>query len=622
MNKKFLSVIISIVMILSAFATTALAKSPFPDVLSPDHDWAAAQIEEMTELGIIKGYSDGTFKPDKAITKIEAALLFARVAGFSDNNNAKIVELAAQKFKNVLDRVDFGAYSNYKKEIAFLLYKNILTADTVEEYLGGGKINEEFPRSDAAVLLSNIMGAKINANGNQKLDFEDADQIPDNKKGYISYVVEEGLMNGVEKEDGTVVFDADKALSRAQVCVLLYRIVDKLGISSEAGVVDSVNTESGVLAITNNEGAEKSYVIADDVKILVYGENAEIEDIYTKSDVVIVRFGKTIVSVDVINPESNLTVSGTVTSVVSSTGYAKISILESASEETKTYYADGEDFKVTTNGVLDEFDSIKLNDYVVISLLGSEIVSIDRQTAQATVQGIVEKINLSSPIALTVRTKDELTNKETVSKYTVSDSATIRRNGKSATLREVLAGDEVVLTITRGEISKIVATSVKGDASGSIVALKIAAQSEITISTNTGEKTYAVSMDALFTVAGKEATIYDLRLGNVVNLTLSGSTATKVEQIASSAVTTKTGIIESVSTSYGYIGIIGTGETANEQIFAAKAGSTISAKIINGETGKEIAFKNLKKGDSIIATGAYTNGAFVAKTIVVTPAAE
>ena len=64
-----------------------------------------------------------------------------------------------------------------------------------------------------------------------------------------------------------------------------------------------------------------------------------------------------------------------------------------------------------------------------------------------------------------------------------------------------------------------------------------------------------------------------------------------------------------------------TNDLVPEQIFASKLGSTISAKIIDGETGKEIAFKNLKKGDYIIATGAYSNGAFVAKTIVVTPVA-
>ncbi len=622
MKKRFLSVIISISLILSAFIGVASA-STFPDVLSPDHDWASVQIEEMTTLGIIKGYTDGTFKPDKSISKIEAVLLFARVAGYADANNAKIVELAYDKYAAVLDSIDLGAYSDYKKEIAFLLYKNVLSADAVEEYLGDSEYLDEFPRSDAAILIANLMGADVKEISASSLDFEDASQIPDDAEKYVSYVVSEGLMNGVQKDDGTVVFDADKALSRAQVCVILYRIIDKLNISAEAGVVDAFDAEAGILDFTNAEGREKSYVINEDVKILINGENAKASDILSNSDVVVVRHGKDIYSVDVISPKSNVTVKGTVNSVVKSSAYVKISITESATEEVKTFYALDADFDVTTDGVKDRFESIKVKDYVVIKLLGSDIVSIDRQTAEATVQGTIVKINLTSPVGLAVRTVDEITEEETVSEYTVSDSAVIRRNGKSVTLREILAGDRVVLTITRGDITKIVATSTSGNVTGTITAIKIAAQSEITLSVNSKEQVYAVAMDATYKVAGSDATIYDLRLGNVVALTLSGTTATKIEQTSASSVTTKTGIIESTSASYGYINITGFDAGAvSEQIFAAKTGSSISAKILNGETGKEISFKNLKKGDTIIATGAYSNGAFVAKTIVVTPAAE
>ncbi len=622
MKKRFLSVIISISLILSAFIGVASA-STFPDVLSPDHDWAATQIEEMTTLGIIKGYTDGTFKPDKSISKIEAVLLFARVAGFADANNSKIVELANDKYAAVLDAIDLGAYTNYKKEIAFLLYKNVLSADTIEEYLGDSKYLDEFPRSDAAILIANLMGADVKEISASSLDFADASQIPDEAVKYVSYVVKEGLMNGVQKDDGTVVFDAEKALSRAQVCVLLYRIIDKLNISAEAGIVDSFDTEAGVLEFTNAEGREKSYVINEDVKVIINGENANPSEILSNSDVVVVRHGKDIYSVDIISPKSNITVKGTVNSVVKSSAYVKVSITEITTEEVKTFYALDADFEVTTDGVKDKFESIKVKDYVVIKLLGSDIVSIDRQTAEATVQGTIVKINLTSPVGLTVRTVDEITEEETVSEYTVSDSAVIRRNGKSVSLREILAGDRVVLTITRGEITKIVATSTSGNVTGTITAIKIAAQSEITLSVNSNEQTYAVAMDATYKVAGSDATIYDLRLGNVVALTLSGTTATKIEQTSASSVTTKTGVIESTSSSYGYINIVSFDAGAvSEQIFAAKTGSNISAKILNGETGKEISFKNLKKGDTIIATGAYSNGAFVAKTIVVTPAAE
>ena len=49
MKNKFLSVIIALSLILSCAATSSFAASTFPDVLSPDHDWAAEQIEEMSK---------------------------------------------------------------------------------------------------------------------------------------------------------------------------------------------------------------------------------------------------------------------------------------------------------------------------------------------------------------------------------------------------------------------------------------------------------------------------------------------------------------------------------------------------------------------------------------------
>lgn len=623
MKNRFLSVIVAISMIITCVASAAFAENAFPDVLSPDHDWAAEQIKEMTDLGIIKGYTDGTFKPDKSVSRIEAFLLFSRVSGYSNAQYGAIADFANEKYEVLLGETDLGVYDSYKKEIAFLLYKGIVSEEDIEEYLADGEYSSEFLRSDAAKLLANLMDEEVPKADISKLGFADADTILKDASDYIAYVVKNGLMNGVQKDDGSIVFDAGKPLSRAQVCVLLYRIMEKFDMSVEAGTVVKADTDGGTIKFKDKNGETQSYIVPDDAKIIIDGEKSELKNILEESDVVFVRHGKNIYSIEVVNPVSNKTVKGTVEAVVSSKSFVKLSVKEESTGEILTYYAT-EEFEVTTDGVADNFKSIKVGDYVVVKLLGVNVVSADRQTSEATVQGVVEKISLTSPITLSVLTTDEVSKKETVSEYTVSEDATVRRDGAKASLREILVGDSVVLTITRGDISKIIATSTKGTVTGSVTALKIAAQSSVTLSVNGVEKEYPISMDASFVVGGAQASIYDLRLGNIVSLTLSGSTATKVEQTSATGVTTKSGTVEAVSTAYGYINIISTGVTGNvsEQIFASKVGSTINAKILNGETGKEIALKNIKSGDYIIATGSYNNGAFVAKTIIVTPEAE
>lgn len=621
MKNKFLSVIIALTMLVSSVATVALAENAFPDVLSPDHDWAAEQIGEMTDLGIIKGYTDGTFKPDKAVNKIEALLLFARVAGYSDGEYAAVAEFAYEKYQYFLSDVDLGAYDSFKKELSFLLYKGVIGEDEIIDYLADGNHLEDFPRSDAAILLSNLMGADIEKVKASDLDFADNDEIKDSDAGYIAYVVENGFMNGVQKDDGTIVFDAEGALSRAQVCVLLYRIMKNLDMTVEAGVVEAINVDGGVVDFVNSDGNDKSYVIPENAKVIVDGAEVSLGKVLNKSNVVVVRHGKNIYSVEFVSPESNVTVKGTVESFVSSSNYIKVEILPDGAKETVTYYSNSE-FKVTTNGVADTIKSLKKGDYVLVKLLGNEIVSVDRQSGTATVQGSLEKINLTSPITITVLTADEITEEENIFDYEVSEEVSVRRDGERATLRDILVGDNVVLTITRGVVTKVVATSTKGSAAGVVTQIKIASQSSITISSGGTEKEYPISMSAEFIVGGAASEIYDLRLGTTVKLTLSGSTATKIEQTATSTVVTKVGTVESVSTAYGYINlqvITATG-IVEEQIFPSKAGSTISAKIFNGETGKEMQLKNIEKGSIINATGAYTNGAFVAKTIIVTPA--
>ncbi len=620
MKNKFLSVIIALSLICSCMAVSAFAETAFPDVLSPDHDWAAEQIAEMTDLGIIKGYTDGTFKPDRAISKIEALILFSRVAGYSDKSYAQIADFAYEKYQYLLEEADLDNYDSFKKEISFLLYKGVISEDDIIEYLEDEQYLEDFPRKDAAKLLANLMDAEIVKTDADELEFSDNNKIDDSDAGYIAYVVENGFMNGVQKDDGTIVFDADGALSRAQVCVLLYRIMDKLEMSFESGKVFNVDTEGGTIEFENEDGDDKSYIIPDDAKVIIDGAAGKLDEILENSEILVTRHGKSIYSIEVLNPESNKTVKGTVEGVVARDNYARVTVSVEETGEKVSYYGT-EDFKVTTDGVADDMKSLKVDDYVVIKLLGTKIVSIDRLTAEATVQGTLKAINLNTPMTLSVSTVEEVSEEENVSEYEISEEATVRRNGEKASLRDVLAGDKVVLTVKRGKITKIVATSTKGSVTGTVKSITIAAQSYVTLSTDGVESQYAIAMEAEYIVAGSKASIYDLRLGNMVTLTLSGSTATKIEQTAASSTTTKSGTVESISTSYGYINIITNG-AVSEQVFASKVGSTIGAKIIDGETGKEIQFKNIKKGDYVIATGAYTNGAFVAKTIVVTPVAD
>ena len=49
--------------------------------------WSAPYIAKAVELGFVSGYEDGTFKPQKDITRAEAFKIFAKVLEYKAMNN-------------------------------------------------------------------------------------------------------------------------------------------------------------------------------------------------------------------------------------------------------------------------------------------------------------------------------------------------------------------------------------------------------------------------------------------------------------------------------------------------------------------------------------------------------
>jgi hypothetical protein len=78
--KKVLSLVLVIAMVLSSFSF-AFAAPTYEDIADTDYEEA---IEMLSALGIIDGYEDGTFKPERTITRAEMAKLMVVTLGYGD----------------------------------------------------------------------------------------------------------------------------------------------------------------------------------------------------------------------------------------------------------------------------------------------------------------------------------------------------------------------------------------------------------------------------------------------------------------------------------------------------------------------------------------------------------
>jgi len=64
-----------------------ISEDPFPDLSASN--WSAKFVKIATDLKLVSGYPDGTFKPGKSLTRAEGVAIISRFAGISPPENVK-----------------------------------------------------------------------------------------------------------------------------------------------------------------------------------------------------------------------------------------------------------------------------------------------------------------------------------------------------------------------------------------------------------------------------------------------------------------------------------------------------------------------------------------------------
>ena len=206
---------------------------PFSDV---DQHWAAQKLYIWIEKGVINGYTDGTFQPNRPITRAELSTLINRIFGYQTQENEAFTDVPANAW--------------YAKDIA--LAKR---AGYVSGYPDGTfRPNEAIRRMDAAVMMAAAfqIGSESVA-GKSIRSFEDADTIPAYAKAAVSALTAGGALNGYP--DGT--FQPNKPITRAEAVVMLDSLVGELyNLAGKYQVNETLN--NAVINITGVTLSNKS----------------------------------------------------------------------------------------------------------------------------------------------------------------------------------------------------------------------------------------------------------------------------------------------------------------------------------------------------------------------------
>lgn len=188
MNKKLISAITLSAILIAP--TNILAKT-FSDV--NNNDWFYSVVNELSDKGIISGYEDNSFKPQKSVSYAEFLTLL----------NNSIGEKQSPDYKN--------SEEWYKPTFDYLKNKGVIA--------NIANPNKEISRNEMAKYLSRGL-EKLK---NQKLDtteptsIKDFDSLPNEYKDLVASVVNAGLIKGDENQN----FNGIKSLTRAETAVII-----------------------------------------------------------------------------------------------------------------------------------------------------------------------------------------------------------------------------------------------------------------------------------------------------------------------------------------------------------------------------------------------------------------
>lgn len=230
MKNRMLSLLVVLTLLAATVPSTAFAVS-MPDIAN---HWAKVQIEDWLDKGLVKGYPDGTFKPDNSITRAEFITMVNAAAGYSQSASINFIDVKkADWFAGEIEKAKSAGY--------------------ITGYTDGTmRPNNPISRQEAAMII--LKAKELLPNGKTSGNFADASSFPEWSKGAIDAVFSAGFMSGYP--DGS--FKAEKFITRAEAVVALTKAYSNKDTSPINPVDDSAQAATQQNSTSETSGSDEN----------------------------------------------------------------------------------------------------------------------------------------------------------------------------------------------------------------------------------------------------------------------------------------------------------------------------------------------------------------------------
>lgn len=231
MKKSFIKLALSIFAFVFALMPVAAKQAKiFPDVAA--NYWAAAQIKELSEMGVIVGYPDGTFKPDANVTRAEFASMAIRALEQEHTTVAQPVN-----FTDITP--DYWAYDMIQRALYF-------------ELISCPPSGQPF-RPDDPVSHAEAVSVTVNALTTETISVEKAKEVLKSYTDLAStpdwYLVPAGkaeILNMlVNVPNQPKALNANKPATRAEITAMLKNMMEQAKLNPNRKLAEAMRKKTG-----------------------------------------------------------------------------------------------------------------------------------------------------------------------------------------------------------------------------------------------------------------------------------------------------------------------------------------------------------------------------------------
>lgn len=488
--------------------------------------WARSYTTWALRNRLIKGYPDGTFKPNQAVTRAEMSSLLSRSEPFLDLGETVV----HGKVLGISEQTLFVTVNSQLKIFNINGEARIFDANGKKVDLSDLQPNSPitliFNDSEITfmeVLPSSYVLDKVRGTVLKVLNEEQVIIVRDSRQKTFAGVVSDkafinsqagdidSLMQVTPGSQVEVGYNSDNQITHIMILNGKY---------DNGFVIQELKTDENLLVVKSSSGQSRSFKFSKNVTVKIPGVRFPVIDDLQPGDKVLLDYsGDTVTEIELLKANQELSLTGKVIFVSTDKNLLAVQGDDGSIE---TYPIES-NVKITIDGYTKaKLSDVSTNDTVILDIQNGSVVSVTvkAKSMEKLIKGTIVSIDHYNEI-ITISNE----NTYELQSYGLNENARIIVDGRNRSLSSLDTGMKVEIQL---ENNKIILLENKNTAEGIIKSID-EKRNRITLSTDTTSKTYELDDDLEINIYGKsKADLDDLNVADYAELKTENDKVTEI----------------------------------------------------------------------------------------------